>query len=563
MRLNKIVKNILIGAAVFSLYAPEVVCATELNDAVSNLEGAVSSNSLSMEGKVIEEKAVKAVDILEELLNLSYEEKQSELKEKCMSEGYDYSMSLAAFTEYGNPFDECDYMQILAAYCMTVGQDTSSTILDFSFLDVTYEVQTVNEPVAYKTYTYEEVEDGLYEKGHVYYITEDQTIDTYEEVEDGLYKKTGKENIVLDTEDINYLVPTFNPVSAESILNFYGLDIEDDIVSKELNERVYKLKTAGLTNNILQQNIFIQLAKGESVLDEDALTQLNTALSSTTGNTHTLIQTAASLVGRVPYLWGGKAKMPGYDNSWWTFNEAGKQLGLDCSGYVQWTYLTAGFPSEVYENLYSTSSMLGHYEQVSYDELQIGDIGLLNHGESVNHTGIYIGGGYFIHCSGSADTVTVSSVDSVNFTIFKHVCDLESYSITPTEVVYSATTVSESDAYVTAQLIENEAGNQGVNGKVAVAEVVRNRVLSEKFPSTVLEVIYQDGQFDNVERIASITPSEEDIEIAREVLSGTLRILNDTEYLYFNNPSLVSSDKLNGLSDPLVINEHTFYKSAN
>lgn len=542
MKLNRIIAIILSSTIALSIFNSAAVVNAEENN------------------EKVQDKAIEAVGILEELLNLSYSEKESELKNKCLEEGYDYSMSLAAFTEYGNPFDNCDYMEILAAYCMTVGEDTSKTILDFSFLDVTYEEEIVKEPVAYKTYTYEEAENGYYTKGHVYYVTEDTSIDTYEEVEEGLFKKTGKENIKLDTEDIKYLVPTFYPVSAESILKYYGKDIEDEEVKSELDDRVYKLKTAGISNSQLQQNIFIQLAKGESILDPAALEQLNNALSTTTGNTHVLIETAASLIGRVPYLWGGKASKPGYDSSWWTFNEQGKQKGLDCSGYVQWTYLTAGFPSGVYSDLYSTSSMLGHYENITYDELQIGDIGLLNHGESVNHTGIYIGGGYFIHCSGSADTVTISPLENVNFTIFKHVCDINNYRINPTDVVYENNAVSDSDIYATAQLMINEAGNQGVNGKIAVAEVIYNRVLSAQFPNSVTEVIYQKGQFENVDRVATITPTNEDLEIAKEVLSGTLRIINNSEVLYFNNPELVSEDKIKNLELVMDINNHRFYK---
>lgn len=510
----------------------------------------------------VQKKAVEAVDILEKLLNLSYEEKESELKDMCLSGDYDYSMSLTAFTEYGNPFDDCDYMEILAAYCMTVGKDASKTILDFSFLDVTYEVATVEETVPYKTYIYTEVEDGKYEKGHVFYITEDSTIDTYKETEDGYYIKTGTEEITLETETITYLVPTFNPVSAGSILSFYGLDIEDEATSKELNEKIYKLKNAGITNNLLQQNIFIQLAKGDSVLSEDASEQLNIALNTTSGNTHTLISTAASLIGRIPYLWGGKAKMAGYDNNWWTVNESGKQLGLDCSGYVQWAYITAGYPAEITNDLLSTSSMLSHFTEISYDELQIGDIGLLNHGESVNHVGIYIGNGYFIHCNGTYDTVTVNTNDEINFTIFKRVCNLEDYNITPTQVIYATNTVNDEDAYKLAALMEHEAANQGINGKVAVAEVVYNRLLSNFYPNTINEVIYQDGQFTKVEEIEYITPTEEDIEIARQVLSGTLRILNNPEILYFNNPDLITEDKLKELEAVVQINNHTFYKKA-
>lgn len=59
-----------------------------------------------------------------------------------------------------------------------------------------------------------------------------------------------------------------------------------------------------------------------------------------------------------------------------------------------------------------------------------------------------------------------------------------------------------------AQLVQAEAGNQDLTGKRLVADVVLNRVDSERFPNTVEEVIFQknpvqfgvtvDGAFDRV-----------------------------------------------------------------
>lgn len=59
-----------------------------------------------------------------------------------------------------------------------------------------------------------------------------------------------------------------------------------------------------------------------------------------------------------------------------------------------------------------------------------------------------------------------------------------------------------------AQLVQAEAGNQDLTGKRLVADVVLNRVDSERFPNTIEEVIFQknpvqfgvtvDGAFDRV-----------------------------------------------------------------
>lgn len=51
------------------------------------------------------------------------------------------------------------------------------------------------------------------------------------------------------------------------------------------------------------------------------------------------------------------------------------------------------------------------------------------------------------------------------------------------------------DMEMIAQLVEAEAGNQDLEGKRLVVDVVLNRVGSNQFPDTVEEVIYQKNQF--------------------------------------------------------------------
>lgn len=46
-----------------------------------------------------------------------------------------------------------------------------------------------------------------------------------------------------------------------------------------------------------------------------------------------------------------------------------------------------------------------------------------------------------------------------------------------------------------AQLVQAEAGDQGLEGMRLVADVVLNRVDSDQFPDTLEEVIYQKKQF--------------------------------------------------------------------
>lgn len=57
------------------------------------------------------------------------------------------------------------------------------------------------------------------------------------------------------------------------------------------------------------------------------------------------------------------------------------------------------------------------------------------------------------------------------------------------------TPYSEEDLKLLSCLVHAEAGTQSYEGKLAVANVVLNRVKSSKYPNTIKDVIYQRGQF--------------------------------------------------------------------
>lgn len=59
----------------------------------------------------------------------------------------------------------------------------------------------------------------------------------------------------------------------------------------------------------------------------------------------------------------------------------------------------------------------------------------------------------------------------------------------------SEVTFSDGDRKLLANIIYCEAGGEPYEGKLAVGAVVINRVLSNKFPDTVVGVVYQKGQF--------------------------------------------------------------------
>ena len=74
-----------------------------------------------------------------------------------------------------------------------------------------------------------------------------------------------------------------------------------------------------------------------------------------------------------------------------------------------------------------------------------------------------------------------------------------------------------------AKVIIHEAGSESRRGQVAVAQVIRTRLQSGRFPETACAVVKQRGQFFDVD---SYNPSRDDdrwaqaVEIARETLAG-------------------------------------------
>lgn len=85
---------------------------------------------------------------------------------------------------------------------------------------------------------------------------------------------------------------------------------------------------------------------------------------------------------------------------------------------------------------------------------------------------------------------------------------------------YASLELSDSDLELLARLVYLESRGEPYDGQVAVAEVVLNRVLSDRFPDTVEEVIYQTGQFTPASYIENTTPGEEQYEAVDDAVDG-------------------------------------------
>lgn len=80
------------------------------------------------------------------------------------------------------------------------------------------------------------------------------------------------------------------------------------------------------------------------------------------------------------------------------------------------------------------------------------------------------------------------------------------------------------------RLVEAEAGGESIEGRIAVANVVLNRIRSPKYPDTLKEVIYQQNQFEvvSIGTIDTKIPSEGTKEAVRRAINGEKVVPEDT-----------------------------------
>lgn len=95
--------------------------------------------------------------------------------------------------------------------------------------------------------------------------------------------------------------------------------------------------------------------------------------------------------------------------------------------------------------------------------------------------------------------------------------------------------LSETEIDLLARLVRAEAQTEPLEGKIAVACVVLNRVESPQFPNTIREVIYAPGQFQPVKNGQINKPAdEESIQAVKAALTDKREIAPGA--LFFYNP---------------------------
>ena len=258
---------------------------------------------------------------------------------------------------------------------------------------------TTTEPITTTAYREEEVTVPVYTGGRI----TGTTSATY-------YLPDGTETLTPSTETILYLECTIHPFEQEIVLEAFGID--PDAPYEEF----------GITYGEAISNMAAALQKtlygaqggsqsGESVpLTDEELIAFVERQNCNETRKH-ILATALSLVGKVPYFWGGKSEA-GWNDEWNTpkvvtatgSSATGTILpyGLDCSGFTDWVFKTA----------MGVSIRAGSWNQwdnsyaITEAELLPGDLGFMAVPGTVpvNHVLIYAGVDesgkqMWVHCS--------------------------------------------------------------------------------------------------------------------------------------------------------------------
>lgn len=163
-----------------------------------------------------------------------------------------------------------------------------------------------------------------------------------------------------------------------------------------------------------------------TISQEDAIELLENLPDDLDPARKAVVETAVQLVGRVSYFWGGKSLTLGWDDRWGTPMEvtaAGsgstgtvRPFGLDCSGFVDWTFYNATNGSYYPGRGGGAATQHSYCTNISWSDAQPGDLVFY---PDDSHVGI-VGGKdadgnlLIVHCSGGANGVVISG--SAGFT---------------------------------------------------------------------------------------------------------------------------------------------------
>ena len=164
-----------------------------------------------------------------------------------------------------------------------------------------------------------------------------------------------------------------------------------------------------------------------TISQEDAIELLENLPDDLDPARKAVVETAVQLVGRVSYFWGGKSLTLGWDDRWGVPTEVTasgsgstgtvRPFGLDCSGFVDWSFYNATNGSYYPGRGGGAATQHSYCTNISWGDAQPGDLVFY---PDDSHVGI-VGGKdadgnlLIVHCSGGANGVVITG--SAGFTV--------------------------------------------------------------------------------------------------------------------------------------------------
>lgn len=383
--------------------------------------------------------------------------------------GYDYDLSMESLINYAQSSSGYDVSYILAAYSASLGQKSTSEADMLSKLDAVaddmFPVTSAEKeveltvPLTYSTYRevtvtvvtsrsqtgtingvpqyrYTTESRTYYEPDGTVTTTEPVTVPAFNEVTVSVpvysegsisgmkdatyYTAAGEETLTPDTEIIKYVECTIHPFDQSVILDAFSIDPSAIYDQFQITYREAIQNMA----NALKMTLYGTLGSGDTVALTDAELIAFVNQQNCNATRKHILTTALSLVGKVPYFWGGKSAA-GWNDEWNTpklVTSSGsstsgtiRPYGLDCSGFTDWVYKTA-LGVSLYEG---TWNQWDNTYAITESELLPGDLGFMAEPGTVpvNHVLIYAGKGengeqMWVHCA-SGTGVVLNSPDYV------------------------------------------------------------------------------------------------------------------------------------------------------
>lgn len=415
-----------------------------------------------VEGATLQATYSELSGVVSDVVDAGYDVSLARVEQIIEDGGYDYELSMDAMINYAQSSAGFDVSYILAAYSASLEQQGVSVddmvakleAVSDQMFPVTYEEKEQERivPLTYSTYRQVSVTvvTGRVQTGAIngipqyrystasrtYYLPDgtessetEVTVPAYSEVtvdvpvysggsitgtrQETYYEANGEETLVPTTEMISYVECTIHPFDNTVIAAAFGIDM--DATYPQFNV-TYGEAIQNMAN-ALKMTLYGSLGSGQMVPLTDAELIAFVNRQECSAMRKHILTTALSLVGKVPYFWGGKSG-PGWNDEWNTpklVTAAGspstgtiRPYGLDCSGFSTWVFTTAaGINIGA-----GTSGQYPNTVPVQVSELLPGDLGFLaeSDGSGWNHVLIFAGYGengerMWVHSSSGAGVI--------------------------------------------------------------------------------------------------------------------------------------------------------------